>query len=60
MNITKYINTKGKILINRELVKVDLQIAYVERYKEQELTIFRNGKILAIIPFIEIKKLLKN
>lgn len=60
MNTIKYINTKGKIIINGELVNVDLQLASVEGNKGYEFTIFRKGKIFAIIPLVEIKNLLKN
>ena len=59
MNTTKFIQTKGKILIGGELVRVDLQVAAVETNRGEELTIFRKGKILTSVPLVEVKNLLK-
>ena len=57
--ITKFIQTKAKILKNGKLERVDIDLLYNNEKQKETITVLQNGKVVVSLDYLEIKNLLK-
>ena len=57
--ITKFIQTKAKVLNNGKLERVDIDLLYNNEKQKETITVLQNGKVVVSLDYLEIKNLLK-
>lgn len=57
--VTKFIQTKAKVLNNGKLERVDIDLLYNNEKQKETITVLQNGKVVVSLDYLEIKNLLK-
>ena len=57
--VTKFIQTKAKVLNNGKLERVDVDLLYNNEKQKETITVLHSGKVVVSLDYLEIKNLVK-